>query len=151
MNVKGQESATFELLVVAVMGLAILVIVLGISNYFSGLTMQASEKNFNDALKSAVNSPNGTVIVAQGIILSGGSKTSSSLSKQISIPEKCISIQGSLSDSWSVNAGGTAISFSRAIQTNVYFSCVLGSGHASASGDPCEISCLASFGDEITP
>ncbi|MDO8647875.1 MAG: hypothetical protein Q7R70_05695 [Candidatus Diapherotrites archaeon] len=151
MNVKGQESATFELLVVAVMGLAILVIVLGISNYFSSRTMEASERNFNDALKSAVNSPNGAVIVAEDIILSGGSKTSSSLSKQVSIPENCIRIQGSASDSWSVNAGGTAISISRAIQTNVYFSCALGDGHISGSGEACEISCLASFGEEITP
>ena len=148
MNSKGQETATFELLVVAIMALAIMLIVLSISDYFSSLRFQASEKAFNSALKSAVNSPNGAVIIAEGIILHTGKKTTQLFSNEAAgLEPECFSIVGPESNSWQISEEGKTISILKSVETDVFFQCVLGGDYASTAGS-CEESCRVSFGED---
>jgi len=148
MNSNGQESATFELLVVAIMGLAIMLIVLGIADYFSNLSFQASERTFIDSLKSAVNSPNSSQIVASEIRLGAGSKTVASFSKQTSIPAGCFSIDARLAQSIELHEN-TRIDIKEPSEMDIFIRCVLGPDYASDSSLLCEESCLVSFGKEI--
>jgi hypothetical protein len=147
LNSKGQESATFELLVVAIMGLAIMLIVLGIADYFSGLRFQASERAFNDSFNSAVNMPNGEIITAPKVYLNEGDKTTASLSKQSSIPAECIQIEAVNLPAFKLE-GNERIQILKAVEANVYFRCILSSLYGIRD---CEESCLVSFGKEITP
>lgn len=150
MNQKGQESAVFEFIVVAIMGLFIMVIVLSIVNYFSDLRIQASEKTFNDAFRSSVNSPNGAVIAAKNIFLQPGAKTSVALSSQASgVPPECIEIDAVPFGSLELSSTGDRVIISKSIEITVYFSCVLGPKYGN--GTDCEKSCKVSFGKEITP
>lgn len=148
MNSRGQESATFELLVVAIMGLAIMLIVLGIADYFSSLGFQASERALADSLKSAVNAPNSSQIVASDIRLNTGSKTVTSFSKQTSIPAGCFSIDARSSQSLELH-GITRIDIKEPVELDIFIRCVLGPDYESDSGLSCEESCLVSFGKEI--
>jgi len=147
MNSKGQESAVFEFLVVAIMGLAILLIVLNIVDYFSSLRFQASWESFKGGLKSAVNSPNGDVIFAKNISLNTGTITVSSLSVMSGIPSECFEINSASLSSFKLSDDETSISISKIVETTVYFRCVLGSEYGTGSN--CVETCLASFGEEI--
>lgn len=147
MNSKGQESAVFEFLVVAIMGLAILLIVLNIVDYFSGLRFQASWESFKGGLKSAVNSPNGDVIFAKNISLNTGTITTTSLSSMSGIPSDCFEINSASLSAFKLSDDKTSVSISKIVETTVYFRCVLGSEYGS--GTSCEESCLVSFGEEI--
>ncbi|HIH21828.1 MAG: hypothetical protein J4478_01110 [Candidatus Diapherotrites archaeon] len=149
MNIKGQESATFEFLVVAIMGLFIMVIMLSIVNYFTDLRFQASEQRFNDALHSAVSSPNGEAIIAKNIILQPGKISSESLAEKANIPSSCVEIDAIDLVAFKLSPDNTVLSVERSVETTVYLKCVLGPEYGS--GTDCEESCIASFGKEFSP
>jgi len=130
------------------MGLAILVIVLGIAGYFSDLGFQASERTFNDSLKSAVNAPNGAPVMAKNLKLDAGDRSTGYFSKQSAIPAGCFSVDA-LQTLSIVLYGNERVEFKQPLEITVFFRCVLGSGYASASDELCEESCLVSFGKEI--
>ena len=136
---RGQSFAIFKLLIGAIVALAILVIIVGVINYFENLRVQISEKRLVDGLISAANAP-GELVVAEKLTFEKSLSFSRRFfSTRINVEQECIeldSLQGS-----SVIINPESVSFNSGIQIDVFFKC-----SADSFSSFCPLSCAVSFG-----
>ena len=155
MNQRGQEFETFNVLIGAVLALAILVIIISLINYLDDIKITSSKQAIEQKLKSAAQSPDGSVFVAKGVELQENSSFNSVRFGQImNIEPECIEFdfpQG-ISSMYYPNSSKNAVGFSRRIQTDFYVLCQKDDidfhnyDTLRCDLDACEFCCLASFG-----
>jgi len=158
LNSKGQGFEVFNLLIGAVLALAILVIILSIVNYLEQIEVDSSVQSIHQKLENAAQSPDGSVFVSKKVILPKDfSFNSKQFSLVLNIPEECIEFDfpQELTSMDFPNSGRTLISFNRRVQTDFFVVCqprsqdlLIFNDYSSMS---CPVSCnefccLASFG-----
>ncbi|MFH1664292.1 MAG: hypothetical protein ABH986_05845 [archaeon] len=158
LNSKGQGFEVFNLLIGAILALAILVIILSIINYLESIEVDSSIQSIHQKLINATQSPDGSVFVSKKVILPKDySFNSKQFSLVLNIPEECISFdfpQAITSMSFP-SSGRSAIFFNKRIQTDFFVVCQPESSEPLVFNDgsqmDCPVSCnefccLASFG-----
>lgn len=137
----GQSSDVFRLLVGAVMGLAILLIVLGIIQVIEQQKFELSQIRFVDGFEAAVNLPaNKTVKQEQLLFRQGTTITAYGLAKQFPVDEKCIVFFSGHSAVLIVSPQKAQMT--KPVQTDVFFNC------AKNRVPSCDIDCKVGFGAE---
>ena len=150
MNQRGQEGASFRLIIEAVMVLFILVIILGVVTQVDAWRWKISEQRLFEGFKNALNSPDGTVISVKELVLNKGSSYSTSAfsGSVTGLSRDCIEIQASNSSAFTVTSK-SVVEVNTLIQTNVFFKCL--PGDSDLVGRPeCHSYCYASFGAEFS-
>jgi hypothetical protein len=145
-----QSEAVFRIMVDSIVGLVILVIIMSCIAYFDGQVISQSRTDFQSAVRSAVNSPDGSIIKSQTLSFAQGSAISSlDLQEWFNYPADCFSFQSTY-PSIEISADQKNARFIRRLQVIVYAKCT--SGDSCNINDPqnsCCINCLVSFGNEI--
>jgi len=146
MNSKGQEEAGYRLLIEAILVILILAIILGVVSQIDQQRILISEKNLMEGFNKALNSPDGSIIVEQGLVLKSGASYSNRAfsGSTAGIKPECIELQASSSMAFKAT-GGYIVELTTLLQTDVYYKCFPG----YLSGSDCEISCIISFGKEL--
>lgn len=147
-NQQGQSSDVFRLLIGAIMGLAILAIVLGIVQVVEQQKFTLSQVRFYDGFEAAVNRPfsdfSPTAFVKQQDLFfkKGDTFTALGLSKQFKVSKSCIVFFSGNSDVHPFpNQPGTGVQMLSQVQTTVYFRCGYPSGACADPDNPlyCEL------------
>jgi len=159
MNQKGQEFEVFNILVGAVLALAILVIIISIITYFEQIKLDSSIQSIQQKLTNAAQSPDGSVFVSKDVIIPADySFNSKQFSLILNIDEECIEFDfpHDLTSIYYPNSPErNVIAFNKRIQTNFFVVCqsrndgVLYFSDYSLMQCPAscdEFCCLASFG-----
>ena len=160
LNQKGQEFEVFNLLIGAILALAILVIIISIINYLEDIKIDSSMESIEQKLKNASQSPDGSVFVSQEIIIPKDfSFNSKQISRILNINEECVEFDFPQNAKWAEYPNSpekNIIFFPRRIQTAFYVVCQhLDDGrlyHSSYSQMQCpqescnEFCCLLAFG-----
>ena len=143
MNQKGQEEAGFRLIVEAVLVVFILVIILSVVSQISEWRFQISQRRLMEGFKKAIETPDGTVVVENELVLKQGSMYSArAFSNNVTgMQPECIEIQASQSTAFKVT-NKKVIEITTWLQTNVYYQCLLGKLG-------CDTHCTISFGEEL--
>jgi len=91
-NQKGQEFEVFNLLIGAVLALAILVIIVSIINYFEGIKVDSSRQAIEQKVKNAAQSPDGSVFVVREVVVPEHQSFSSKYFAEevLNLNEECI-------------------------------------------------------------
>jgi len=143
----GQASAVFRLMVDAIIGFAILMIIVSALTYFNDLRIRTSLSEFNSLVESAVNSPDGKIVESNSLVFSKGQGFSSQSMQAITgVPASCFLFKTNLSF---VDVGnGLYIEIRQNTETKVYAQC-LEASLGSCDNSTCEICCIISFGKKI--
>jgi len=128
MNQKGQEFEVFNLLIGAILALAILVIIVSIVNYLEDIKIDSSLKAIEQKLSNAAQSPDGSVFVSEEVILPKDfSFNSKQVSRILNIGEECVEFDFPENANWAEYSNGTGektlIQFTRRIETKFYVLC----------------------------
>jgi hypothetical protein len=147
---RAQAGAVFRLMVDAIIGLAILAIVVYMLTYFNGLRREISKQQLYEVAGYAVNSPNGKVFMSDKDLLfsEGDGFSSISMSNATSKPADCFTFESNLS---AADVGsGSYVSFRNSVEAKVYAKCWLtGDSCASGAEDCCIQQCLISIGKKL--
>jgi hypothetical protein len=125
-NARGQTSDVFRLLVAAVLGLAILIIILGIVAVIEEQKFQLSELRFYDGFGHAVNLPTNQVFQEEKLVFKGKQMfTAESLSLQFKVEKECIQFETNNSRVHIRNPSnsGQIVEMANNIQIDVFFQC----------------------------
>lgn len=143
MNQRGQEGAGFRLIVEAVLVIFILVIILSVVTQISEWRYQISQKRLMEGFKKSLETPDGTVVVENELVLKQGSMYSSRAfaNSATGISHECIEIESSGSTAFSVT-NQKVIEITTWIQTNVFYQCF-----TDKLG--CDTHCTISFGEQL--
>lgn len=149
LNEKGQANAVFRLMVDAIIGFAILMIIISALSYFNELRIKTSLSEFNSLVESAVNSPDGKVVESNYLVFSKERGFSASTMESITgVPSSCFQFTTNLGF---VDTGdGSYVDVKQNTETKVYSQCqpaTISSYCINPAG--CEICCLISFGKKI--
>ena len=148
----GQSEAVFRLMIDAVIGLAVLAIIITSISYFEYLRISSSNAEFNTKILAAINSPNGNVIESKNNLYfgKGSSYTSSQLQTLTTYPAQCFSFQSGLS-SIVINPAnpGSATMLSN-VDAKLFVQCKSTGNTCTADYTTCcELECIVSFGKRI--
>lgn len=151
LNQKGQGFEVFNLLIGAILALAILVIIISIINYLEDIKIDSSLESIEQKLKNASQSPDGSVFVSEEVILPKDySFNSKQVSRILNIREECVEFDFPAYANWAEYPNGEGeknlISFTRRIQTQFYVVCLSqGEGSLFLTGHSdyfeCPVSC----------
>ena len=147
MNSNGQAFPVFRLLIGAIIGLAILLIIISIIGYIENWKFDVSKRMVYEGLNVAIETPNKELVIRKNLTLRKGSVFSTrSFSTDSSLDTGCITLQSSnLSVFEHNNIPVTAITMAQNFVTDVYYQC--------QKNDPayalCDIHCIVSFGKPI--
>lgn len=149
MNQRGQEGASFRLIIEAIMVLFILVIILGVINQVDAWRWKISEQRLFEGFKNALNSPDGSVIFVKDLVLNEGASYSSSAfaNSATGLSKECVEIYSDNSNAFNVT-DNIVIEIKSVIQTNLYFKCVPGA--SVGREDECYSFCIVSFGKDFS-
>jgi predicted small secreted protein len=160
LNSRGQGFEVFNLLIGAILALAILVIIISIINYVEQIKVDSSIQAINQKLKSASQSPDGSVFVAENIVVPKDySFNSKNFSRILNIKEECVEFDFPQQATWIQysNSQHNIIYFSKRMQTDFYVLCNTGNinyhnyWNTLNCSPQCEFCCLASFGVNPAP
>ena len=144
MNRQGQAFSAYKLLIGAIMGLAILTIIMGVIGYFEGLRVEIDRELFEDGFEAAVNSPDGKVIVKE-ITLHESTYTSKGLAEKFSgLTKDCIEFDAANWTAFNLAEGKQAIVIKKSVKAKVYYCCTL-----QGCPEGCNVCCRISFGRKI--
>ena len=148
LNERGQAFAVYRLLIGAILAIMIMFFISGIYIYFEEQKAIVSERGMQSAIRNAVSSPNGDVIVAENLTFRQGTVYSRGGFAHIAaIPESCIEISQARSVS-AVEASEDEISIRKQIMLDVYVKCNL----EECDGDDetrDDVICEISFGEKL--
>jgi len=145
---KGQFEP-FKLLIGAVTALLILTIIVSTINYFQGLEVDISTERFYSAVRNAASQPNGSLLVANNIILTGGSSIASrGIAQEVGLPDACIFLQAGSPRQFIVDPAGRNIQVIERTQTDVYVQCYSNTSPESPNPSECQVSCKVSLGSK---
>jgi hypothetical protein len=148
---KGQSGAVFRLMIDAIVGIAILAIILGTLNHFETLQFRASVSEFSSKVSAAANSPDGSVLVSENDLSfkKGTAFTSVNMQELTGYYEDCFEFttnRGLIE----IKDGGKAAEFLENTNTKLYVKCVTTGDVADIDEvDVCEIECTISFGEKL--
>lgn len=146
-NESGQGFSVFRLLIGAIMGLMILLIILGITNYFEQMRLNLGVQKVNQSFLTAANKHNGTVIKLENVELPAGTEFSSlSFSNGSGVEKNCIRITGMETPDIvysSIASGGYSVKIGHYAMLSIYFRC-----ETSATAD-CEVYCTVSLNKKL--
>ncbi len=138
---RAQSSDVFRLLVAAILGLAVLLIVLGIINIIEQQKFQLSELRFYDGFGHAVNLPTNEIFREEKLAFKGGDMfTAEALAMQFKVKEECIAFFSG-NPQIKVQAVPNSVTMANQLQADVFFRCGFTTPPASCSiGDlVCEV------------
>ena len=154
MNQQGQGEDVFRLLIGAVMGLAIMVIIISVINYFAALQQSVSEERLYDgfkiALENVTKQESPDMKIEKGVRLPESTYTSQGFAAIANFNEECIEFQGTKSfeligDSTKEFGGADAIHVKKFMELDIYYKCF-----SYAVNTNCPIYCIVSFGKQVT-
>ncbi len=158
-NQKGQSFEVFNLLIGAILALAILVIIISIINYLEEIKVDSSLEAIEQKLKNASQSPDGRIFVSNEVVIPKDySFNSKQVSKILNISEECVEFDFPQNAKWAVYPNSperNLVFFPKRIETNFYVVCQSSDErlyHSDFSlmqcpADSCvEFCCLLSFG-----
>jgi hypothetical protein len=137
---KKAQGETFNLIVAAVLGLAILVIIVGIVLYFQNQKFLLSQQRFDATFDRALATPTGDVLVEKNVFFKGGELYSGAIfATGHAIGADCVSVQGGNQSALIVTPDYVRIK--TPTELDVYYKCT------STPTDPaCGVACVVSFG-----
>lgn len=143
LNESGQGFSVFRLLISAIMGLMILLIILGVYDYFENLRVNLGSERIVQGFETAVNKHDGTVITVEDAELPAGTEISSlSLAEGTGIKKECILITGQTkTDTFSIVSDNLA-RINHYANLKVYIKC-------ETNLEDCEIYCTLSLNKKI--
>lgn len=155
MNSKGQEFEVYNLLIGAILALAILVIIISLIDFLDNNRITSSVQAIQQKIKSSAQSPDGSLFAAKNVLLSENHVFNSiTFSKILNIDEQCIAFD--IPDvSWVEYPNypeKNIVVFTRKTQTDFYILCNTENINFHSYSDTlicdssCEFCCLASFG-----
>jgi hypothetical protein len=148
---KSGQFEPFKLLIGAITALLILTIIVSTINYFQGLEVDISTERFYSAVKNAVNQANGSLLVAENVVLTSGSTISSrGLAQQAGFQDQCIVLQADNPRVFLVDVEGKKINVLERVQTEVYVQCYSNTSADAPNPSECQISCKVSLGSKPT-
>lgn len=147
MNSTGQGFESFNVLIAFAMGLAILVIVLGIVFHFENEKCNLSKERFEKALDTALNTPTGETVTEKDICFRGGEQYSAlAFGRRRAMDPGCFELQATNGVTISAESS-RLIDIKTNFETNVYYQCFLPSTNPFDSCiDDCRACCIVSFG-----
>ncbi len=129
-NQKGQEFEVFNILIGAVLALAILVIIVSIINYFEGIKVDSSRQAIEKKVENAAQSPDGSVFVVRDIVVPQNQSFSSKYFAEevLNLDERCIEFDfpyelTSMQYPDAYSTYKNRIEFTKRIQTDFYVVC----------------------------
>ena len=147
MNARGQSFEAFRVLIAMVIALAILVIILGVINYFDALRQTVSYDTLNSSWKSAYDSPNGKVTRVSGLFFSKDTRFSrTQFAKQVSLDNECITFDADTTLGYAFDQDAVVVTNSTI--GAIYMQCAT-DNIVGAAGSNCNAYCLISFGKPI--
>ncbi len=144
MNQRGQEGAGFRLIVEIVLVVFILVIIFAVISQVEGIQYTISEQSLYRGFQNALNSPDGSVIVAKDLVFAKGSMYSSRAfaSSVTGIDFECVELD-SLDSTAFEKYENSMLELTTQYQTTVYYKCIQGE-------DGCQYQCIISFGKDLS-
>ncbi len=147
MNARGQSFEAFRVLIAMVIALGILVIILGVINYFDTLRQNVSYDTLNSSWKSAYDSPNGKVIRVPGLFFSKDTRFSrTQFARQVSLDKECIAFDADTTLGYSFDQDAVVVTNSTI--GAIYIQCSI-ENIVGAAGSNCNAYCMISFGKPI--
>jgi hypothetical protein len=152
MNQSGQAFEAYRVLIAMVIALAVLLIILSAVTYFDKLREKVSLDTLYSSWKSAVDSPNGKVILARELFFPKGTVFNRrQFAVQVNLEETCVVLDGeksagfALDDSDIEHPRVTAVN---SVVGNVYMQCETTNDTIPGFGN-CYAYCLLSFGKKV--
>lgn len=149
---RGQAGAVFRLMIDGIIGIAILMIILGVLTHFNALQAKVSIEEFNTKVIAAAQSPDGSVLSSQSALrLSEGVIFSSNGMQDLTgYPASCFSFNSNRS-LIRIKGGGSVAEVVQTTDSKIYVKC---SPTGLIASDPddvttCEIECIISFGEKL--
>jgi hypothetical protein len=150
MGQKGQAFEAYRVLIAMVLALAVLLIIVSTITYFDKLREKVSLETLYSSWKSAVDSPNGKVILARDLFFPSGTRFSrTQFSKQVSLDESCLQLDGEKAAGFTLNDADPEhpyVSVSQSVMGNVYMQCQTDNFIIPPGSPDCFAYCLLSFG-----
>ena len=148
MNQRGQEGASFRLLIDAVLVVLILGIIIGVIGQMDHWRWQVSERRLIEGFYKSTNSPDGSVIMEKGIVLKEGAmySTGTFAASVADVSQECIELDSSDSAAFSLSSDSLVLEVRSLVETNVYYKCVYGK---EIGEDECGLYCIVSFGKDL--
>ncbi len=156
MNQKGQEFASYRLLIAVIMGLFILMIIISSLGYFDQKRFDVSEKLLKNGFVNAQNnivsstwsstSSDVSPVLVEEILLSQGGYSAGFFTKNSGMKKECVKFFAKKNPAFTVLNNGNGIGINQTIRTDVYFLC---NRNSNMSTD-CPILCQISFNEKIT-
>jgi len=145
MNDKGQAFSVFRLLIGAILGLAILVIIISIIGYLDNWKGDISKRNLYEGLDSAVETPNAELVVRKNLTFKkGDSFNTRSFETNSGLEKGCVELMKANLSALELESNSIMIRQNTLI--DVFYKCL--KVNYSPPYDNCEIFCIVSFGKE---
>jgi hypothetical protein len=124
-NLRGQAFDVYRLLIGAIIGLAVLAIIVGVIPYFEQLSVNICKKEVQEAMLRASHVPDGSTVapVRKCVFEAESSLNSKQLSDFINIPVECVSFKASNSSSFNLISGDKGVYFSNRTEVPVFIKC----------------------------
>ncbi|MDZ4256928.1 MAG: hypothetical protein U1C71_04925 [archaeon] len=153
MGNRGQAFEAYRVLIAGVITLAVLVIIFGALGYFESLREDASYETLYTSWKSAVDSPNGKVIIASKLAFTQGTIFSRpQFARQVNLENACIALEAESAAGYllnDTNPDAPFIQVSGNILGNVYMQCRPDNFIFTDPQVGCYVYCLLSFGKPL--
>jgi len=148
-NNRGQAFSAYRLLIGAIMGLAIMVMIVATIHFFEQKSTDIDWRIFIDGFESASELKDGSVIVEKSLSLGvGQSVNSRGLSELVAMGEQCISFDANERLGFKLGENSKSVYSANPVSVDVYYRCALQQLDSDCP-EECIQCCLISFGKEI--
>lgn len=150
MGRKGQAFEAYRVLIAMVIALAVLLIIVSTITYFDKLRERVSLETLYSSWKSAVDSPNGKVILARDLFVPQGTRFSrTQFARQVALDPACLQLDGEKAAGFTLedsDVDNPYVSVQASVVGNVYMSCQSVNWIIPPGPEDCYAYCLLSFG-----
>lgn len=145
---KAQSEAVFRIMVDSIVGFAILIIILSAISYFNDQTVNQSWTDFMDIVKSAANTPDGSIVISKELyFVKGRGVGAIDVQNWTGYPAGCFKFKSKYS-SVDISADEMQATFVQNFNTKIYAMCSPQVCDVTIK-DSCCIDCVISFGDKL--
>jgi hypothetical protein len=153
MNQKGQSFEAYRVLIAAVIAIAVLVIIMGVIQYFDTLRNKVSLDTINASWKSAVDSPNGKIIRVSDLSFTIDTVFSRpQFSKQVNLEPECIAFDAERAAGYYLVDDDPEKPHVKVVSNvlgNVFMQCDSENFIGTSDSAACYAYCLISFGKPV--
>ena len=148
---RGQAFEAYRFLIAAVIALAVLVIIVGVINYFDQKRQDISFDNLYTGWQSAVSSPDGKVIQVAGLSFKKDTRFGKvQFVKLVNLVEDCVQFDANPATGFQLINGDETVEVQTSVQGNAYIQCTTDPPSGFTSNSACFAYCLISFGKSIS-